>query len=173
MKGGKILDIILAVDKNWGIGKEGKLLADLPMDLTRFKNLTVGQIVVMGRKTYESLPIKPLPDRYNVVITSHPEDLEEGVFAYPSIDSFLIDINKFMWDNFVKGWMPNIYVIGGANLVEQLLPYCHSAYITKIDEDFEADVFIPNLEELGWKEQLSTEMLEENGYKYQFKLYQK
>ena len=167
------MDIILAVDKNWGIGKEGKLLADLPADLARFKNLTMGQVVVMGRKTYDSLPVKPLPDRYNVVITSHADDLPKEVFTYPSIDAFLIDINKFMWNNFVKGWMPNIYVIGGGNLVEQLLPYCNLAYITKLNEDFEADVFIPNLEELGWKEQLSTEMLEDNGHQYQFKLYQK
>lgn len=167
------MDIILAVDKNWGIGKEGQLLASLPNDLQRFKNLTVGQIVVMGRKTFDSLPNGALSNRYNVVITTHAEDLPEGVYSYASIEEFLIDMNKFMWGNFLKGWIPNIYIIGGGKLVEQLLPYCERAFITKIDYEFEADTFIPNLEEIGWQETLSSDPIEENGFTYQLKLYNK
>lgn len=167
------MDIILAVDKNWKIGRNGKLLLSIPADLERFKRITEGHLVVMGRKTFESLPIKPLPNRHNIVITSHGEDLPEGVYSYPSVEAFIEDLNQFMLNNFVLGWFPNVYVIGGANLVEQLLPYCQSALFTQIDYEFEdADVGIPNFDESSeWQKIIQSNELEYEGYKYIFSLY--
>ena len=166
------MNIILAVDNEWNIGIDDKLLAPLPTDLKRFKNITQGQIVVMGRNTYDSLPVKPLPKRLNVVITTRPESLPPDVFSYQSVEEFLDDIDKFLISNFVAGWLPQIYVIGGGDLVKQLLPHCRQAYITKIDYVFEdANRSIPNLEKLEWFVTMKSEIIEENGYEYQYLLY--
>ena len=166
------MDLIMAVDKEWNVGNNGDLLVKLPTDLQRFKNITSGHIVVMGRKTFDSLPNGPLPNRYNVVITSHPEDLPDGVLWYNSIESFLEDLEKFFLNNFSIGWFPNIYVIGGGQLATQLLPYCKQAFITQIDHVFEADTKIPNLDESpDWEKTIESDFIEENGFKYKFLLY--
>lgn len=168
------MDLIMAVDKEWNIGNDGKLLAHLPGDLQRFKNITSGHMVVMGRKTFESLPNGPLPNRFNVVITSHPEELPQGVFSYPSVEDFLEDLQQFFVNNFSVGWFPNVYVIGGGQLAEALLPYCNQAFITQIDHIFEADTKMPNLDEdPNWTKILESETFEENGYSYKFLLYTK
>lgn len=167
------MDIILAVDNNWNIGKDGELLLSIPADLERFKTITKGHLVVMGRKTFDSLPVKPLPDRHNIVITSHAEDLPEGVFSYPSVEAFFEDLNQFVLNNFIAGWFPNLYVIGGGNLVTQMLPYCEKALITKINHEFEgADVSIPNLDELeGWQLSIKSTDMEYEGYTFNYLLY--
>lgn len=166
------MNIIMAVDKEWNIGIDDKLLTALPTDLKRFKNITQGQIIVMGRNTYDSLPTKPLPKRLNVVITTHPEDLPDEVFSYTTVESFLEDIDKFLLSNFVIGWMPQIYVIGGGSLIRQLLPHCKQAYITKIDYVFEeANRSMPNLDKLEWFTTMKSDIFQENGYEYQYLLY--
>lgn len=168
------MDIILAVDKNWGIGKDGQLLASIPEDLKRFKRITKGHVVVMGRKTFDSLPIKPLPDRHNVVITSHGDDLPDGIFSYPSVEAFIEDLNQFILNNFTLGWFPNVYVIGGASIVEQLMPYCQSALITKIDEEFEADTHILNLDESEeWVHSIASGELHHEDLTFTYNLYKK
>ena len=145
------MDIIIAADKEWNIGKEGKLLANLPTDLKRFKKITEGHVIVMGRKTFDSLPNGPLPNRINVVITSRGDDLPEGVFNYNSVEALLEDLNQFILNNFATGWFPNFYVIGGGNLIEQMLPYCTQALVTKMNTVFQdADVKMPNLDELAY-----------------------
>lgn len=168
------MDIILAVDKNWGIGKDGQLLASIPEDLERFKRITKGHVVVMGRKTFDSLPVKPLPDRHNVVITSHGNDLPDGIFSYPSVEAFIGDLNQFILNNFTLGWFPNVYVIGGASIVEQLMPYCQSALITKIDEEFEADTHILNLDESEeWVHSIVSGELHHEDLTFTYNLYKK
>lgn len=168
------MDIILAVDKNWGIGKDGQLLVSIPEDLQRFQRITKGHIVVMGRKTFDSLPNGALPDRQNVVITSHGDDLPDGVFSYPSVEAFIADLNQFILNNFTLGWFPNVYVIGGASIVEQLMPYCQSALITKFDGDFEADTHILNLDEAeDWTHSIVSGEMKFGDLTYTYNLYKR
>ena len=139
------MELIAAADKNWAIGRDGKLLCHLPGDLKYFKEKTTGKTVVMGRKTLESLPgSKPLPNRRNIVLTKDPSFEKEGCEIVHS----------------------------GASVYEQLLPYCDSCYITKIDACFDADTYIVNLDErddfqLEWHSQ----PMEENGFTYRFTRY--
>ena len=131
------MELIAAADKNWAIGRDGKLLCHLPGDLKYFKEKTTGKTVVMGRKTLESLPgSKPLPNRRNIVLTKDPSFEKEGCEIVHSVDE-LFDI---------LGEEP-VMVMGGASVYEQLLPYCDSCYITKIDACFDADTYIANLDE--------------------------
>ena len=169
------MNIIMAVDEQWNIGIDDKLLAYFPIDLQRFKNITEGQVIVMGRATFESLPVRPLPNRRNAVITSRPESLPSNVSAYTSIEDFLIDKREFLENNFITGYMPNIYLIGGGNLISQLLPYCNRAFITKIHHTFEeANKTMPNLDkDPEWKLILESAPIEEDGYTYSYCLYEK
>lgn len=141
--------IIFAVDRNWAIGLKGDMLTKISKDLKRFKELTSGNIIVMGRKTFESLPNqKPLPNRVNIVITKDKSYKREGITVLNSIeelDSYILEINP----NQEK----KVFLIGGGNLVSQLMDKVYEAYITKIDKAFsEYDTVIPNLDKLeGWK----------------------
>ena len=156
------MELIAAADKNWAIGRDGKLLCHLPGDLKYFKEKTTGKTVVMGRKTLESLPgSKPLPNRRNIVLTKDLSFEKEGCEIVHSVDE-LFDI---------LGEEP-VMVLGGASVYEQLLPYCDSCYITKIDACFDADTYIANLDEkddfqLEWHSQ----PMEENGFTYRFTRY--
>lgn len=115
------MEIIVAVDENYGIGKDGDLLAHLSPDLKRLKAMTVGNIIVMGSKTYMSFPKRPLPDRENLIITHHPENYP-GIKCFTGVDEFL---------EYSKTADKPIFVLGGGSVYEQLLPYCEKAHITK------------------------------------------
>lgn len=115
------MEIIVAVDENYGIGKDGDLLAHLSPDLKRLKAMTVGNIIVMGSKTYMSFPKRPLPDRENLIITHHPENYL-GIKCFTGVDEFL---------EYSKTADKPIFVLGGGSVYEQLLPYCEKAHITK------------------------------------------
>lgn len=168
------MNIIMAVDEQWNIGIDNKLLTHLPSDLQRFKNITQGQVVVMGRATFDSLPVKPLPNRRNAIITSRPDSLPSDVSAYTSVEDFLVDKREFLENNFMTGYMPIVYVIGGGNLIKQLLPYCDRAFITKIHDTFtEANKSMPNLDNEGWRLILESAPMEEEGYTYSYCLYEK
>lgn len=139
------MNLIVAVDLNWGIGHEGKLLVSLREDMKRFKEMTLGHVVVFGRKTLETFPGgKPLPGRTNVVLT-HQLDFTAGdALVCHSLDA-LMDLLAGFPDE-------SIYVIGGSSLYEQLLPCCYQAYVTRIESCFTADVFFPNLDQTpGWR----------------------
>lgn len=140
------LNLIASVDKNWGIGNKGKLLLPIPKDMQIFKSLTVGNIIVMGRKTLESLPGgNPLPDRINIVLTKDKNYYKDGVIVVNSISEVFDFINK-------KSLRKNIFVIGGESIYKQFLPYCDTAYITYIDKEFEADTHLENLDKIhDWK----------------------
>ncbi len=156
------MDLIAAADNNWAIGKEGKLLCHLPGDLKYFKEKTTGKTVVMGRKTLESLPGgKPLPNRTNIILSQDRSFAAEGCIVCHSIDA----LAKLCGND-------EVMVMGGASIYRQLLPYCDSCFITKIDCTFDADTYMTNLDsredfqlawESGWKE--------ENGIKYRFTRY--
>jgi dihydrofolate reductase len=130
-----MINIIVAVDKNKGIGKNNSLLAHLKPDLKYFKNTTKGHAVVMGHNTYLSLPKRPLPDRTNIVLTTKEIELE-GAIVVHSIDELLSTI---------KNLNKEIFICGGASLYRQMLPYADRLYVTHIFESFEADTFFPDI----------------------------
>lgn len=161
---------IVAVDNNWGIGKDNDLLCYLPKDLRRFKQKTYGNIVVMGRKTLESLPNgKSLPDRYNIVLTNNKEYTNKNVLISNSIP----DLLAYSWlIKIMKG--VETYVIGGQSIYEQLLPECDTAYVTKINHTFKADRFFPNLDEMKeWYIADESEIQNEGGLKYRYVTYKR
>lgn len=140
-----IMNLIVAADKNWGIGKDNKLLVSIPSDMKFFRQETMGKVVVMGRKTLESFPNGlPLKNRTNVVLTSDKNYQVKDAVIVHSIDEVLEELKKYDDDE--------IYVIGGGKVYEELLPYCDVAHVTKIDFAFEADTHFPNLDEdMEWE----------------------
>ena len=134
------MNLIVAADKNWGIGKDNKLLVSIPSDMKFFRQETMGKVVVMGRKTLESFPNGlPLKNRTNVVLTSDKNYQVKDAVIVHSIDEVLEELKKYDDDE--------IYVIGGGKVYEELLTYCDVAHVTKIDFAFEADTHFPNLDE--------------------------
>lgn len=131
------MKIIAAVDEKWGIGKGMNLLFRISEDMEFFKEKTMGKTVVMGRKTLESFPnAKPLKNRKNVVLTTDKNFKCDGTEVVHDIKTI---VEKYGGDD--------TFVIGGGEVYRQLLPYCDSAYITKVFSDGNADVFIDNLDE--------------------------
>lgn len=139
------MNLIVAVDKNWAIGLSNKLLVSIPADMKFFRETTSGKVVAMGRKTLESFPGgQPLKNRTNIVLT---KDLN-----YKVKDAVVMGTLEEMVEELKKYPSEDIYVIGGESVYRQLLPYCDTAYVTKIDHIYEADTFFPNLDEMkDWK----------------------
>ena len=135
------LSIVVAMDDNRLIGSKNQLPWHLPADLAYFKKLTTGKSILMGRKTYDSIG-RPLPNRRNIVITRNSNISIPGCEVVSSIDHAL-ELTKED---------PEVMVIGGASLCEQLLPKINRLYITKIDGVFEGDVFFPKYDDFNWLE---------------------
>lgn len=128
---------ILATDDNWGIGKNNDLpWPHNPNDLKWFKHHTTGGVVAMGKATWDSLPIKPLPNRNNIVITSSKDDYNGGGYHFVKFENAftdLINMNR----------LQNVWVIGGAKLVEGLLPIIDEIWLSRIKGDYNCDTFLP------------------------------
>jgi len=138
-----IISIIAAIGKNNEIGKDNELLCRLPSDLKRFKALTSGHTVVMGRKTFESLPNGALPNRRNIIISRNPALAIEGAEVYSSLDYALL---KCIGE-------AEVFIIGGAQIYAQTLPVADKLYLTRIHAAFpEADAFFPVIDRDSWKE---------------------
>lgn len=134
------MNLIVAVDKNWGIGKNNKLLVSIPSDMKFFRQETSGKVVVMGRKTLESFPNGlPLKNRTNIVLTTDRSYQVKDAIIVHDIPELLEELKNYEDDQ--------IYVIGGGSVYEEMLPYCHVAHVTKIDHAFDADTHFPNLDE--------------------------
>ena len=134
------MNLIAAVDKNWAIGRNNKLLVSIPDDMKFFRETTTGKVVVMGRKTLESFPgKKPLKNRVNIVLTSDNSYQVDGAVIVHDMDELHEELKKY--DS------QDIYVIGGERIYRQLLDECDVAHITKIDFSYEADAWFPNLDE--------------------------
>ena len=134
------MNLIVAVDKNWAIGQDNKLLVSIPADMKFFRETTKGNIVVMGRKTLESFPGgQPLKKRVNIVLTKDSNYKVNGADIVHTLDEMLEELKKYPSED--------IYVIGGDSIYRQLLPYCDKAYVTKIDHEYVADTHFPNLDE--------------------------
>lgn len=160
------MNFIVAVDKKNGIGKNNDLLVSIPLDMKYFRETTMDKTVVMGRKTYESLPKRPLPNRKNIIIsrTMDEKSVPNGVLIFRSIESFL---KEFTYNKDSE----NIFVIGGAEIYNQMMEFCEFAYITHIFEDFGADVFINELNG-SWKIVSKSEEKIHEGTRFQFAIYQ-
>ena len=160
-----MMNLIVAVDKNWAIGYKGNLLISIPDDMKFFRTKTTGHTVVMGKNTLLSFPnSKPLKNRNNIVIALERDFTVDGAITVYSIDEALEALKEFENDE--------IYVIGGGSIYKQLLPYCDTAYITYIDKEFEADTFIPNLDEDdAWEITDRSGVLEYEDIKYEFRTY--
>lgn len=139
------MNIIVAADSNWGIGKNNQLLVSIPADMKMFRQETTGKVVVMGRKTLESFPNGlPLKNRTNIVLTGNKNYKVNGAIIVHTIEELLEEIKKYPSDE--------VYCIGGDSVYKQLLPYCDTAHVTKIDFAYEADSHFPNLDEMPeWK----------------------
>ena len=134
------MNVIVAADQNWGIGKDNKLLVSIPADMKMFREETSGKVVVMGRKTLESFPNGlPLKNRTNIVITKNKDQDAKGAIVVRSIEEALEEIKKYPTED--------VYCIGGDSIYEQMLPYCDVAHVTKVDFAYEADSHFPNLDE--------------------------
>jgi len=137
-----MLSIIVAVAENHAIGKDNDLIWYISDDLKRFKKLTTGHAILMGRKTYESLPNGALPNRENIVISRNKSLQLAGCTVLHSIDEA---IEKY------ANTAEEVFVIGGGSIYEKLLPYCHKIYLTQVHEDFDADVFFPEIDFTEWR----------------------
>lgn len=155
------MNAIVAVDANWAIGCQGDLLFSLPTDMRRFRTLTMGGTVILGRKTLDSFPGgKPLPKRRNIVITRNPGLSVEGAETAPGPEEALA----------LAQGDDNIWVIGGGSVYTALLSRCKRVYLTKVSQAAEdADTFFPNLDKLpGWVVEHTSDPIEENGLTYRF-----
>ena len=161
------MNLIVAVDKNWAIGKENKLLVSIPQDMKFFRETTMGKVVVMGRKTEESFPGgQPLKKRTNIVITRDKNYSVKDAIVVHSIEEALEELKNYNSED--------VYVIGGDSIYRQMLPYCDVAHVTKIDHAYEADTYFPNLDEK--EEWLVTGVSDEQTYfnfEYEFVRYER
>ena len=156
---------IVAVDKNWGIGKDGEQIVYIPGDLKRFKDFTTGNTIVLGRKTVATFPGgKPLKNRRNLILSRNPDYRPEGAEVYPDMDSLLAQVTD----------PDNTYVVGGASVYNALIGACDRAYVTKIDAEYPADCWFPNLDEdPAWEAYEVSEELEHEGVKFRYVNYRR
>ena len=138
------MNLIVAVDQNWAIGKDGDQLVYLKEDLKRFRTLTSGHTVILGRKTLATFPGgRPLKNRRNLILSRNPQFQAEGAEVFSSVEELV-----------------------------QLLPYCDTAYVTKIHAGFPADTYFPNLDQSGeWEVSEESESLEQDGISYHYVTY--
>lgn len=133
------MKLIVAVDNNWAIGNKGQLLVSIPNDHKNFRNETVGKVVVLGRKTIETFPQgQPLAKRTNIILTKDKNYKAGDALLAHSIDELLDMLKEYESDD--------IYIIGGDSVYKQLIQYCDTAIVTKVDHEYEADAYFPNLD---------------------------
>lgn len=155
-----MFSIIAAIGKNRELGKGGDLVFHIREDMKFFKNTTMGHTVVMGRRTWESLP-KKLPGRKNVVVTRNEID---------GADETVTELPKYIQEH--KDTEEEIFVIGGAMLYNEFLPYAKNLYLTEVDASAEADVFFPSFDKSHYK-RITLDNGNDEGIKYEFVKYEK
>ena len=157
------MDLIVVVDRNWGIGRDGEQLVYISADLKRFKAMTMGKTVILGRKTLATFPGgKPLKGRRNLILSRNRSFCCEGAEVFHDLDSLLEQAPE------------DAFVIGGAQVYQALLPRCRRAYVTRLQAAFEADRYFPDLDEhSGWRVLEESEEQEENGIKFRYVTYER
>ncbi len=161
----KPISIIVAIAQNNAIGKDNQLLWHIPQDLKRFKALTTGHTIVMGKRTFESLPIRPLPNRRSIVITDVPGEQIPGCDMAYSIEEAISKMEEGR-ENFI---------IGGGMVYRQFMPLAHKLYLTIVHKDFEADTFYAEIDYSQWKEiaREDIQALESLGFNYSYNTYER
>lgn len=135
-----MISIIVAVSEDWGIGRDNELLWHIPEDLKRFKKMTLGNAVIMGKKTWESLPKRPLPGRKNIVLTDNPHEcIDCSITAY-SIEDALSKCEKG----------EEIFIIGGGSIYRQFMPITDRLYVTHVHKKAVADIYFPEIDPAQW-----------------------
>ncbi|MBS6215722.1 MAG: dihydrofolate reductase [Clostridiales bacterium] len=154
---------IAAVDENWGIGRDGDQLVYLSEDLKRFKALTLGHAVILGRKTLATFPGgRPLPGRRNLILSRNEGFCCEGAEVFSSLDALCATAPE------------DAFVIGGGSVYRALLEKCSAVYVTKIQAAFPADTFFPDLDRLPeWYAAEEGEALEQDGIRYRYVTYRR
>ena len=133
------MNLIAAVDSNWAIGNKERLLVSIPNDHKHFREETTGKVVVLGRKTLQTFPKGlPLKNRTNIILSRDRNYEVKDALVVHSVEELLEELKKYNEED--------VYVIGGESVYRQLLPYCRTAHITKIDHSYEADAFFPDLD---------------------------
>jgi dihydrofolate reductase len=160
------MNAIVAVDQNWAIGYKDSLLVSIPNDHKFFRSVTMGKVVVLGRKTLAGFPNGlPLAGRTNIILSRNSNFTVKGGIVVHSKEELLQELTKYNQDD--------IYIIGGGTVYEMMLPYCKIIHVTKIDYAYQADTYFPNLDRLdNW--QIIDESEEETYFdiEYQFLKYQ-
>ena len=157
------MNVIVAVDQNWAIGKDGDQLVYLSEDLKRFKSLTTGHPVILGRKTLATFPGgRPLKGRRNLILSRNTDFAPEGAEVFSDVETLRAAAPE------------DAFVIGGASVYRQLLPWCDTAYVTKIDRAFPADCHFPDLEQdPAWERTEESAPLEQDGIVYRYLTYRR
>ncbi len=133
------MQAIVAVDRNWAIGNNGGLLVQIPNDHKMFRRETLNKVIVYGRKTLETFPMRqPLDKRTNIILSTNQSLSVDGATVVHSIDELLKEIAQYKPDD--------VYCIGGASVYRQLLPYCSTVHVTKVDYAYQADAYFPDLD---------------------------
>lgn len=133
------MNLIVAVDNNWAIGNKNQLLVRIPNDHKHFREETTGKVVVLGRKTLETFPQGlPLKNRTNIILSKDRNYQVKDAIVVHSIEELLEELKNYNDED--------IYIIGGDSVYKQMLPYCNVAHVTKIDHEYEADAYFPNLD---------------------------
>ncbi len=155
------MDLIVNVCENWGIGRDGNLLVSISADLKRFRLLTTGKTVILGRKTLRTFPGgRPLKNRTNLILSCSGIQVE-GAEVYKNLHDLYLRLKELD--------LSQVSVIGGASVYKALLPYCDKAYVTKTLCAPDADTFFPNLDQLeNWRLAETGPILEENGVRFQY-----
>lgn len=161
------MNLIASADLDWGLGYKNELLYHVRADMVRFRKMTTGNVVVMGRNTFLSLPHqKPLPNRVNIVLSTDRSFAPDGVTIVRGTDE-LADVLRAYDDG-------RVFVIGGGGVYRALLPLCDRAYITRFYTKREADTFLPDLDaDAGWRLAGRSTLHEQDGLYYTFDLYER
>ncbi len=133
------MNAIVAVDNNWAIGSKNNLLVRIPADHKNFRQETTGKVVVLGRKTLETFPQgMPLPNRINIILSTNPDYKVKDAVVVHSKEELDTELKKYPTED--------VYIIGGESVYRMMLPVCDVVHVTKIDHDYEADAYFPNLD---------------------------
>lgn len=134
------MNAIVAVDNNWAIGCKNSLLVRIPADHKNFRQETTGKVVVLGRKTLETFPQgMPLPNRTNIILSTNPDYQVKDAVVVHDKEELDAELKKYRTED--------VYIIGGESIYRQMLPECDVVHVTKIDHDYEADAYFPNLDQ--------------------------
>lgn len=161
------MNIIVAADKNWAIGYRNELLVRIPSDQKYFREETTGKVIVLGRKTLATFPQGlPLKNRTNIILSRNPNYQVKGAVVVHSIEELQKELEAYPSEN--------VYIVGGGSVYRQMLPFCDTVHVTKINHAYQADTYFPNLEESGeWEMTAESEEQTYFDVEYFFQKYQR